>query len=118
MTSTSALGSTQITLQFDLNRNIDSAAVDVQAAMNAATGQLPPELSQPPLPQNQPGGFANSGVDVQSENIPLTKVNDFADNILAQQISQIEGVGLVDVGSAPKTCRAHPVIRASCPPWA
>ena len=103
MTSTSALGSTQITLQFDLNRNIDSAAVDVQAAINAASGQLPPNLPSPPTFRKiNPADSPILVLSVQSENIPLTKVNDFADNILAQQISQIEGVGLVNIGGAQK----------------
>jgi len=103
MTSSSALGSTQITLQFDLNRNIDSAAVDVQAAINAATGQLPPNLPTPPTFRKiNPADSPILVLSVQSENIPLTKVNDYADNILAQQISQIEGVGLVNIGGAQK----------------
>ena len=61
MTSTSALGSTQITLQFDLDRNIDAAALDVQSAINAAAGQLPTNLPSPPtLPQDQPGRLRRS----------------------------------------------------------
>jgi HAE1 family hydrophobic/amphiphilic exporter-1 len=103
MTSTSALGSTQITLQFDLNRNIDSAAVDVQAAINASTGQLPPNLPTPPTFRKiNPADSPIMVMSVQSDNIPLTKVNDYADNILAQQISQIDGVGLVNIGGAQK----------------
>jgi HAE1 family hydrophobic/amphiphilic exporter-1 len=103
MTSSSALGSTQITLQFDLNRNIDSAAVDVQAAINAATGQLPANLPSPPTFRKvNPADSPIMVMSVQSENIPLIKVNDYADNILAQQISQIEGVGLVNIGGAQK----------------
>jgi len=112
MTSNSALGSTQITLQFDLNRNIDSAAMDVQAAINAATGQLPPNLPNPPTFRKiNPADSPIMVMSVQSEYIPLTKVNDFADNILAQQISQIAGVGLVNIGGAQK-----PAIRIQVDP--
>ena len=103
MTSTSALGQTQITLQFDLNRQIDAAAVDVQAAINAASGQLPPNLPTPPTFRKiNPADSPILVMSVQSENIPLIKVNDYADNILAQQISQIQGVGLVNIGGQQK----------------
>jgi len=103
MTSQSALGSTQITLQFDLNRNIDAAALDVQAAINAATGQLPANLPNPPTFRKvNPADSPIMIMSVQSDALPLTQVSDFADNILAQQISQISGVGLVNVNGAQK----------------
>ncbi|MES1982521.1 MAG: efflux RND transporter permease subunit [Pseudomonadota bacterium] len=103
MTSSSALGSTQITLQFDLDRDIDAAAVDVQAAINAATGQLPSNLPNPPTFRKvNPADSPIMVMSIQSDNIPLIQVHDFADNILAQQISQIEGVGLVNIGGAQK----------------
>jgi HAE1 family hydrophobic/amphiphilic exporter-1 len=96
MTSQSTLGSTQITLQFDLNRNIDAAALDVQAAINASTGQLPANLPNPPTFRKiNPADSPIMIMSVQSDALPLTVVNDYADNILAQQISQISGVGLV-----------------------
>ncbi|OOG50635.1 efflux RND transporter permease subunit [Polaromonas sp. C04] len=98
MTSLSALGSTQITLQFDLNRNIDGAALDVQTAINAASGQLPANLPSPPTFRKiNPADFSILILSVQSDTLPLTTVNDYADNILAQQISQIQGVGLVNI---------------------
>ncbi|KWR87477.1 efflux RND transporter permease subunit [Cupriavidus sp. IDO] len=103
MTSTSAQGNTQITLQFDLNRSIDAAAVDVQAAINAAGGQLPSNLPSPPTFRKiNPADSPILVLAVQSEALPLTVINDFADNILAQQISQIPGVGLVNIGGQQK----------------
>ncbi len=103
MTSTSALGTTQITLQFDLNRNIDAAALDVQSAITAASGQLPSNLPSPPtLRKINPGEFAILVLAVQSQTLPLTRVNEYADTILAQQISQIPGVGLVNIGGVQK----------------
>ncbi|MCW5235957.1 efflux RND transporter permease subunit [Verminephrobacter eiseniae] len=103
MTSQSALGSTQITLQFDLNRSIDAAALDVQAAINASTGQLPTNLPNPPTFRKvNPADSPIMIMSVQSDALPLTQVNDYADNILAQQISQISGVGLVSVNGQQK----------------
>jgi HAE1 family hydrophobic/amphiphilic exporter-1 len=103
MTSTSALGTTQITLQFDLNRNIDAAALDVQSAINAAGGQLPGNLPSPPsFRKINPADSAILVMSVQSDTLPLTRVNEYADTILAQQISQIPGVGLVTIGGAQK----------------
>ncbi|HEY9023901.1 MAG TPA: efflux RND transporter permease subunit, partial [Burkholderiaceae bacterium] len=103
MTSTSGIGSSQITLQFDLNRSIDAAALDVQAAINASSGQLPANLPSPPTFRKvNPADSPIMLLAVQSKTLPLIQVNDFADNILAQQISQIEGVGLVNIGGAQK----------------
>jgi HAE1 family hydrophobic/amphiphilic exporter-1 len=103
MTSTSGIGSTQITLQFDLNRPIDAAALDVQAAINASTGQLPANLPNPPtFRKTNPADAPIMLITVQSKTLPLIQVNDYADNILAQQISQITGVGLVNIGGAQK----------------
>ncbi|HJV84630.1 MAG TPA: efflux RND transporter permease subunit [Noviherbaspirillum sp.] len=103
MTSTSTLGSTQITLQFDLNRNIDAAALDVQSAINAAAGQLPSNLPSPPsFRKTNPADSAIVVLAVQSDTLPLTRVNEYADTILAQQISQIPGVGDVGIGGEQK----------------
>ena len=103
MTSTSGIGSTQITLQFELDRQIDAAALDVQAAMTAATGQLPSNLPSPPTYRKiNPADAPIMLIAVQSKTLALTQVNDFADNILAQQISQIKGVGLVNIYGAQK----------------
>ena len=112
MTSTSAIGSTQITLQFDLNRPIDAAALDVQAAINASSGQLPANLPSPPTFRKvNPADAPIMLLTVQSDTLPLIEVNDYADNILAQQISQISGVGLVNIGGAQK-----PAIRIQADP--
>ncbi len=103
MTSTSSLGTTQITLQFDLNRDIDAAALDVQSAITAAGGQLPSNLPSPPtLRKINPGDFSILVLAVTSPTLPLTRVNEYADTILAQQISQLPGVGLVNIGGAQK----------------
>ncbi len=103
MTSTSGIGSTQITLQFDLDRQIDAAALDVQAAMTAATGQLPANLPSPPTYRKiNPADSPIMLIAVQSKTLALTQVNDYADNILAQQISQIKGVGLVNIYGVQK----------------
>ena len=103
MTSSSALGTTQITLQFNLDRNIDAAALDVQSAINAASGQLPPNLPSPPtFRKTNPADIAIIVLAVQSDTLPLTEVNEYADTILAQQISQIPGVGDVGIGGVQK----------------
>ncbi|HYK14528.1 MAG TPA: efflux RND transporter permease subunit [Burkholderiales bacterium] len=98
MTSTSFFGSTVVVLQFDLNRSIESAAVDVQAAINAATGQLPNNLPNPPTYRKvNPADRPILIMGVSSETLPLTQVSDFADSIVAQQISQLSGVGQVSI---------------------
>jgi HAE1 family hydrophobic/amphiphilic exporter-1 len=103
MTSVSAQNQTQITLQFDLDRNIDSAAVDVQAAINAASGQLPSNLpSAPSYRKINPANASMLVFSVQSKTLPITEVDDYAENILAQQISQIKGVGQVYIGGQQK----------------
>ena len=112
MTSTSGIGSTQITLQFDLNRPIDGAALDVQAAINASTGQLPANLPSPPTFRKvNPADSPIMLLAVHSDTLPLIQTNDYADNILAQQISQITGVGLVNIGGAQK-----PAVRIQADP--
>ena len=99
MTSTSSLGATGITVQFDLDRNIDAAANDVQAAINAASGQLPKNLPSPPTYRKvNPSDTPILILSVQSEVEPIINVDDAAENILAQRISQISGVSLVRVG--------------------
>src|SRR5579864_1562775 len=99
MTSTSSLGVTAIAVQFDLNRNIDAAANDVQAAINAAAGQLPKDLPSPPTYRKvNPSDTAILILSVQSDVAPVIDVDDAAENILAQHLSQIAGVSLVRVG--------------------
>ena len=99
MTSTSSLGATAITVQFDLNRNIDAAANDIQAAINAAAGQLPKDLPSPPTYRKvNPSDTAILILSVRSDVAPVIDVDDAAENILAQHLSQISGVSLVRVG--------------------
>ena len=98
MTSTSYFGSTVIVLQFDLNRNIDGAAVDVQAAINAASGQLPTNLPNPPTYRKvNPADRSILIMGVSSETLPIAQVSDYADSVVAQQISQLSGVGQVNI---------------------
>ncbi len=99
MTSTSALGNTSITLQFDLDRNVDAAARDVQAAIAAAGGELPPNMpSRPSYQKVNPGDTPILIVALTSDTVPLAEVFDAANNILAQKVAQIPGVGQVFVG--------------------
>jgi len=103
MTSVSVGGSTQVVVQFDLDRNIDGAALDIQAAINNAAGQLPKDL--PNTPQFRKVNPADSPIlilAVQSQALPLIAVDDYADNILSQQISQISGVSQVSIGGEQK----------------
>ena len=97
MTSASSLGTTNITVQFDLSRNIDGAAQDVQTAINAAGGNLPKNLPNPPTYQKtNPADFTLLSLALTSDTMPLTELDDYAENHVAQQISQMSGVGLVD----------------------
>jgi len=96
MTSSSGLGSTGITLQFDLNRDINAAARDVQAAINAARSQLPPDLpGQPTYRKANPADAPILLLSLTSDNIPPAEIYDAADSILAQKLAQVEGVGQV-----------------------
>ena len=112
MTSTSTLGSTAITIQFDLDRNIDAAAADVQAAINAASGQLPKTLPSPPTYRKvNPADSPILLLAATSELLPLTEVDDNVETKLAQQISQVAGVAQVSVGGQQK-----PAIRIQLDP--
>ena len=103
MTSTSSLGSTSVTIQFDLDRKIDAAASDVQAAINAASGQLPKNLPSPPTYRKvNPADSPIMILSATSDALPLTTVSDRTDAQLAQQISQISGVAQVFVGGQQK----------------
>ncbi|MGA8769202.1 MAG: efflux RND transporter permease subunit, partial [Rhodomicrobium sp.] len=87
MTSASFLGTTQVTIQFDLNRNIDAAAQDVQTAINAAAGQLPKNLPNPPTYRKvNPADPPVLILGVTSDDLPITKVDDYAENMLALQM--------------------------------
>ncbi len=103
MTSQSILGITLITVQFSLDRKIDGAAQDVQSAIDAAGGQLPHNLPSPPsIRKVNPADAPVLILGVHSSVLPITQVDDYAENILVQQISQIEGVGQVFVGGQQK----------------
>jgi hydrophobic/amphiphilic exporter-1 (mainly G- bacteria), HAE1 family len=103
MTSTSSLGSTAITIQFDLNRNIDGAANDIQAAINAASGQLPKNLPSPPTYRKvNPADSPIMLLSATSDTVPLTRLSDAIDVQLGQQISQISGVAQVFIGGQQK----------------
>ena len=103
LTSTSVLGTTQITVQFDLGRNIDAAAQDVQSAIDAAGGQLPKNLPSPPSYKKvNPADSPILILAVHSDVLPATEVDDFAENVLSQQISRIRGVAQVSLGGQRK----------------
>jgi hydrophobe/amphiphile efflux-1 (HAE1) family protein len=103
LTSVNVLGQSSITVQFDLNRNIDAAAEDILAAINAATGQLPKTLPSPPTYYKvNPSDAPILIMAVTSDQLPLTAVDDYADNVLSQQMSQISGVSEVFIGGQQK----------------
>ena len=98
MTSISTLGSSAITLQFELSRNIDGAAQDVQTAINAAAGQLPTDLPSPPTYRKiNPADPPILVIALKSKTLPLTAVDDVAETVLEQRISQFSGVAQVNV---------------------
>jgi hydrophobe/amphiphile efflux-1 (HAE1) family protein len=98
LTSLSALGATTIVIQFDLNRNIDSAGQDVQAAITVASKTLPREMTAPPSYKKvNPADAPVIMLSLRSETMPLTTVDDYADLFLAQQISQVPGVAQVSI---------------------
>ena len=109
MTSSSSLGSASVTLQFDLNRDIDAASRDVQAAINAARSQLPAYLPQnPSYRKANPADAPILILTLTSDVIPKPQIYDMADSILAQKIAQIQGVGQVFVwGSSQPAVRAE-----------
>jgi hydrophobe/amphiphile efflux-1 (HAE1) family protein len=112
MTSSSLAGSTSITLQFDLNRDINAAARDVQAAINAASGQLPANLpSRPTYRKINPADSPIIVAALRSDVLPLSRLYDVADSIVAQKLSQISGVGQVTVGGS-----ARPAVRIELNP--
>jgi multidrug efflux pump len=101
MTSTSSLGSTGITLQFDLNRSIDAAARDVQAAINAARGQLPANLpNNPTYRKINPADAPILILSLTSDQVGKGRMYDVGSSILAQRLAQVEGVGQVFVGGS------------------
>jgi len=114
MTSTSSFGGSIITLQFDLNQNIDVAEQQVQAAINAAATYLPKDLPNPPIYSKvNPADTPVLTLALTSDTLPLSKVEDFADTNLAQKISQLPGVGLVTISGGQK-----PAVRVQANPTA
>ncbi|MEO7112028.1 MAG: efflux RND transporter permease subunit, partial [Polyangiaceae bacterium] len=114
MTSVSSFGSSQVTLQFDLDRNIDAAQQDVQAAINSASSLLPKTLPTPPTySKSNPADTPILTISISSDVLPLEKVDDYADSILAQKISQVSGVGLVTINGGQK-----PAVRVQIDPEA
>ncbi|MEB0150218.1 multidrug efflux RND transporter permease subunit [Pseudomonas sp. CCC2.2] len=112
MTSSSALGSTNLTLQFTLSKSIDTAAQEVQAAINTAAGRLPADM--PNLPTWRKVNPADSPVlilSVSSNLMPGTELSDITESLLARQLSQIDGVGLVNI-----TGQQRPAIRVQAAP--
>src|SRR5438270_985176 len=103
MTSTSGIGSLSITLQFDLERNIDAAAQDVQTAINAASGVLPKDLPNPPTYRKvNPADFAVLIYAVHSDALPPYRVDEYANTVLAERLSTEPGVGQVFIfGNKP-----------------
>src|SRR3954469_3771448 len=103
MTSTSSLGITTITVQFDLNRNIDGASLDVQTALTVAARRLPVEMTTPPsFRKVNPGDFPVLFISLISPTLPMSTVDEYGQTILAQQISQLPGVAQVQVFGSQK----------------
>src|SRR5271168_277747 len=112
LTSTSALNSTSITIQFELNRNIDAASQDVQAAITAASRTLPQTMTAPPSYRKvNPADSPILTLSARSDTLPLISVDDYADNFIAQQISQAHGVAQVQIWGEQK-----PAIRIQVDP--
>jgi multidrug efflux pump len=114
MTSVSSFANSQITLQFALERSIDAAEQDVQAAINAAASLLPPTLPTPPTySKSNPADTPILTLAISSDTLPLSQVNDYGDSVLAQKISQVAGVGLVSLNGGQK-----PAVRVQVDPLA
>src|SRR6476646_2122512 len=113
MTSVSSFGNTSITLQFALDRDIDAAGQDVQAYMNAANGFLPKMPNPPTYSKVNPADVPILTLQVSSDTLPLEKVNDLADTVLAQKLSEVTGVGLVTIEGNQK-----PAVRVQVNPGA
>src|SRR4029077_10530959 len=113
MTSISSFGNSSITLQFNLDRDIDAAAQDVQAAMNAANGVLPRMPNPPIYSKVNPADTPILTLEISSDTLPLEKVNDITDTVLAQKLSEVTGVGLVTIEGNQK-----PAVRVRINPGA
>src|ERR1700731_2343875 len=117
ITSVSSLGGSNITIQFDLGRDINGAARDVQSAINAASGELPSGLPQPPSYRKvNPSDAPIMVLAMTSDAVPLSEVYNLADQIIGQRISQVEGVSQVTIGGGAKSAvrvQVNPVALAS-----
>src|ERR1041385_788685 len=117
ITSVSSLGGSSIPIQFDLNRDINGAARDVQSAINAASGELPSGLPQPPsYRKHNPSDAPIMVLAMTSDALPLSQVYNLADQIIGQRISQVEGVSQVVIGGGAKSAvrvQMNPVALAS-----
>jgi len=117
ITSVSSLGGSNVTIQFDLNRDINGAARDVQSAINAAAGELPSGLPNPPSYRKvNPSDSPIMVLAMTSEAQPLSQVYNLADQIIGQRISQVEGVSQVIIGGGAKSAvrvQVNPVLLAS-----
>jgi hydrophobe/amphiphile efflux-1 (HAE1) family protein len=112
MSSASSLGQTSIQVEFDLGRSLDGATQDVQSAINAAGGQLPKNLPNPPTYEKvNPADALLMSIAIMSPDLPIAKVDDYVENYLAPQISRITGVGLVDFHGEQK-----PAVRVQIDP--
>ena len=97
MSSASSLGRTQIQVEFDLSRNPDAAAQDVQAAISAAGGNLPKSLPAPPFYEKvNPADFQLISIAVTSPDLPMAKIDDYVENYIVPQLSRVIGVGMMD----------------------
>jgi hydrophobe/amphiphile efflux-1 (HAE1) family protein len=97
ITSSSSLGSSSITVQFDLARSVDAAAVDVQSAINAASGDLPKNLPHPPtFEKKNPADALLMTIAVYSDNMPIGAVDDYVENYLTPELGRVRGVGAID----------------------
>jgi hydrophobe/amphiphile efflux-1 (HAE1) family protein len=114
MTSASAVGYTQLTLQFDLNRNIDGAVSDTLSAIQTASAYLPKNIPYPPMIRKvNPADTPILVLGISSDSLPITVVDAYAQNILLQKISQVSGVGLVGIGG-----EQQPAVRVQVDPEA
>src|ERR1700681_177519 len=112
MSSASSLGQTSIQVEFELGRSLDGATQDVQSAINAAGGQLPKNLPNPPTYEKvNPADALLMSIAIMSPDLPIAKVDDYVENYLAPQISRVRGVGLVDYHGQQK-----PAIRVRVDP--
>src|ERR1700682_5932022 len=112
ISSTSSLGSSSISVEFDLSRSVDSAAVDVQTAINSAEADLPKNLPHPPtFEKKNPADALLMTVAVYSDSLPIAAVDDYVENLLTPEITRVTGVGLVDYHG-----RQKPAVRIQVDP--